>query len=103
MHAYRIGHTATLLLDGTVLVVGLGTGAARVRAELDNPSTGRLTYTASPAKTRGLTATFLRLLDGRVLATGDYSDRSRGRRARPTTGRALTGSAARARPPRQEN
>lgn len=75
MHADRIGHTATLLPDGTVLVVGLGTMAARVRAELYNPSTGRWTYTASPAKTRGLTATLL--LDGRVLATGDFSNNRR--------------------------
>jgi hypothetical protein len=75
MHADRIGHTATLLPDGTVLVVGLGTGAEAVPAELYHPSTGRWTVTASPAKTRGLTATLL--LDGRVLATGDFSDNSR--------------------------
>jgi N-acetylneuraminic acid mutarotase len=75
MHADRIGHTATLLPDGTVLVVGLGTFAARVRAELYDPSTGRWRYTASPAKTRGLTTTLL--LDGRVLATGDFGTRSR--------------------------
>jgi len=75
MHADRIGHTATFLPDGTVLVVGLGTFAAPVPAELYQPGTGRWTATASPAKTRGLTATLL--LDGRVLATGDFSNRSR--------------------------
>ena len=101
MHADRIGHTATLLPDSTVLVVGLGTGAARVRAELYNPSTGRWTYTASPAKTRGLTATLL--LDGRVLATGDFGNQEPGRRAVRATGGALTEYTARACPPRQEN
>jgi hypothetical protein len=75
MHADRIGHTATLLPDGTVLVVGLGTEAARVRAELYSPSTGRWRYTAGPTKTRGLTATLL--LDGRVLATGNFSFKGR--------------------------
>ena len=75
LHADRIRHTATLLPDGTVLVVGLGTPAAAAPAELYNPSSGRWTITASPAETRGSTATLL--LDGRVLATGDYSDSSR--------------------------
>jgi hypothetical protein len=75
MHADRIGHTATLLPDGTVLVVGLGTAAAPVPAELYQPSSGRWKATSGPAKTRGLTATLL--LDGRVLATGDFSNDSR--------------------------
>jgi WD40 repeat protein len=76
MHADRIGHRTTLLPDGTVLVVGLGVSfgqpdAAPV-AELYHPGSGQWTATASPAKTRGLTATLL--LDGRVLATGGDSD-----------------------------
>jgi hypothetical protein len=75
LHADRIGHTATLLPDGTVLVVGLGTVAEPFPAEIYHPDSGRWSTTASSAKTRGLTATLL--LDGRVLATGDFSDRSR--------------------------
>jgi hypothetical protein len=75
MHMDRVGHTATLLPDGTVLVVGLGTGVTPATAELYDPKSGRWTATASPAKTRGLTATGL--LDGRVLATGDFSNSGR--------------------------
>ena len=75
LHADRWGHSATLLPDGTVLVVGRGTPAAPAPAELYQPSSGQWTLSASPAETRGLTATLL--FDGRVLATGDYSDSSR--------------------------
>ena len=57
-----------------MLVVGRGTPAAPTPAEV-YPISGKCTVTASPATTRGLTAT--PLLDGRVLATGDYSDESR--------------------------
>jgi hypothetical protein len=75
VHADRIGHAATLLLDGRVLIVGLGTDSAPVSAELYHPRSGRWTTTASPARTRGFTAT--RLLDGEVLATGGFSRNSR--------------------------
>lgn len=75
MHADHVGHTATLLPDGTVLVVGLGTRADAVPAELFDPTSGEWTVTAGPLVTRGLTATML--LDGRVLVTGDLSDDSR--------------------------
>jgi N-acetylneuraminic acid mutarotase len=86
MHAHRVGHTANLLTDGTVLVVGLGTDREPASTELYDPSTGRWTATASPAKTRGLTATLL--LDGGVLATGDFSDNSRvAERYEPGVGR----------------
>ncbi len=71
MHADRIGHAANLLLDGTVLIVGVGTRAAPVPTELYEPGSGRWTATASPSRTRGLTATLL--ADGRVLATGDFN------------------------------
>jgi hypothetical protein len=72
-------NTATLLLDGRVLVVGgvsdQGVDAAGIAypvtsgAERFDPATGRFTVTGSMATPRlGQTAT--RLLDGRVLITG---------------------------------
>jgi N-acetylneuraminic acid mutarotase len=76
LHADRVGHTATLLPDGTVLVVGLGTRAdEHATAELYHPSTGRWTVTASPERVRGFTATLLP--DGTVLVTGNFADKSR--------------------------
>ncbi len=73
----RFGHTATLLADGTVLVVNDGLFTDRpAAAELFDPSIGRWTATASPAGARyGYTATLL--LDDSVLLTGDYDDDSR--------------------------
>lgn len=63
----RIGSTATLLLDGTVLVAG-GDGGFTA-AELYDPRTTKWTATGSMADGRfGHTATLL--LDGTVLATG---------------------------------
>jgi hypothetical protein len=70
----RSDHAATLLPDGTVLVVG-GTWTPPVPAELYDPASGQWTATASPAMTSGLTAT--QLHDGTVLATGDWNDASR--------------------------
>lgn len=76
MGAARIFHTATLLTDGTVLVVDDGLDDRPASAELYDPGSGRWTATASPAVPRvGYAAT--RLLDGRVLVTGDYSHNSR--------------------------
>jgi N-acetylneuraminic acid mutarotase len=67
----RSGHTATLLLDGTVLVAGTSdpTGASRDSAELYDP--GSRTWTASGSMITprsGHTETLL--LDGTVLVTG---------------------------------
>jgi hypothetical protein len=59
----RVNHTATLLPNGLVLVVGTRT------AELYDPTSGSWTATGSMIESRpGHTATLLR--DGRVLVTG---------------------------------
>ncbi len=71
MTSAREGHTATLLHDGRVLLVGgndLGSHAIAT-AELYDPATGTFTPTGSMAIARGFhTATLLD--DGRVLIAG---------------------------------
>ncbi|HEY1468167.1 MAG TPA: kelch repeat-containing protein [Candidatus Acidoferrum sp.] len=72
----RSGHTATLLKNGKVLIVGGWTGrdASRRTAEIYDPATGKFTPTGSLAVERsGNTATLLP--DGKVLVTGGV-DRS---------------------------
>jgi hypothetical protein len=68
-------HTATLLSDGRVLVVGGGGDYVNrlflVSAELFDPKTGTFTATGSLATARTYQATAL-LDDGRVLVTGGY-------------------------------
>jgi len=68
-----VGHTATLLLDGRVLVAGGNPGSdidPLATAELYNPDRGRWTATASMATARSWhTATLLS--DGRVLVVGN--------------------------------
>jgi N-acetylneuraminic acid mutarotase len=82
----RVGHTATLLADGGVLVVGgYDREAARIAgvepsplasAELYDPGSGRWTATGSMATPRvGHTATLLR--DGRVLVVGGGEEETR--------------------------
>jgi WD40 repeat protein len=76
----RSGHTATLLPDGRVLIVGdYGTSfGTAIAAELFDPTTGQFVQTGSPVHVRnGHTATLLQ--DGRVLivggtGTGAYND-----------------------------
>jgi hypothetical protein len=65
MHVARTGHTATLLKDGKVLIVGGGD----VTAELFDPASGTFSFTGAPMMGRlGATATLLS--DGRVLIAG---------------------------------
>ena len=68
----RAGHAATLLDDGTVLVVGgIGPEVWRASAEVYNPSTDSWARTG---KSKGPTAwhAATRLSDGRVLVAGGY-------------------------------
>jgi WD40 repeat protein len=70
------GHTATLLKDGRVLVVGGNSSAVEEKplasAELYDPKTGDFRKAASMAEVRdGQSAT--RLIDGRVLVAGGSS------------------------------
>lgn len=78
MKDFRWDFTATLLLDGRVLVAGgmnTGGGSAEVlaTAELYDPATGRFTPTGSMAEARqDSTATLLP--DGRVLIVGGFNE-----------------------------
>jgi WD40 repeat protein len=76
MNEPRSGHTATLLPDGKVLIVG-GWGPDRrtATAELYDPQTGRFSFTASMVAPRaGMTATLLK--NGQVLIAGGESGRN---------------------------
>jgi hypothetical protein len=65
MHVARMGHTATLLKDGKVLIVGGGDSTA----ELFDPANGTFSETGPPVTGRlGATATLL--ADGKVLIAG---------------------------------
>jgi hypothetical protein len=77
MSVGRIGHTATLLNDGKVLIAGGtdssgGGGAAAASAELYDPSTDTFTVTGSMASERaGHTATLL--ASGEILIAGGWN------------------------------
>jgi N-acetylneuraminic acid mutarotase len=76
MSTGRIFHTATLLANGTVLVVNDGLSGDRPgSAEVYDPVSDRWVPTASPARSRsGYSAT--RLSDGKVLVAGGYEPHS---------------------------
>jgi hypothetical protein len=69
MQQARSGHTATVLANGKVLVVGGAGSAAASSAEIYDPSQNSWTLTASPSCGRTSHAATL-LADGRVLVTG---------------------------------
>jgi Kelch motif protein/galactose oxidase-like protein len=80
MGTTRLGHTATLLPNGKVLIVG-GTPSplsqATIAAEIYDPATGAFTSTGSMATPRaGHTATMLS--NGTVLISGGYTDFNNG-------------------------
>jgi WD40 repeat protein len=78
----RIGHTATLLADGTVLVAG---GTDDGSAELYDPISGTWRPTGSMVEARGgHTATLL--LDGTVLVAGGYASNRTAELYDPDTG-----------------
>jgi len=77
MAAARSYHTATLLEDGRVLVVGgrstyVGGGAVLGSAEIFDPQTGRWSAVA-PIPTKRYVHAAVRLGDGRVLVAGGWS------------------------------
>ncbi len=83
MSVRRRQHNATLLPDGTVLVIGGSSGsgfnnsAAPVfHAEVYNPTTNTWTTLASNAVYRGYHSTALLLPDGRVLSAGGRNQRN---------------------------
>ncbi|WP_275976087.1 kelch repeat-containing protein [Geothrix oryzisoli] len=84
---YRSQHTATLLQDGKVLVVGgrSNTQTTLATAELYNPSTGTWSTTGAMAAPRyGHTATLLP--DGKVLVVGGSSPTTSAELYDPATG-----------------
>jgi hypothetical protein len=74
MPEYRLGYTATLLLDGRVLIAGgFAEGGDLALAELYDPATGTFSPTGSMTAGREYpTATLLK--DGRVLIVGSEGD-----------------------------
>jgi hypothetical protein len=74
MHHARVSHTATLLADGRVLIVGGKGESLNASAELYDPKTARFTATGSLAVARYKHTAGL-LPGGRVLVAGGSDDR----------------------------
>jgi putative Ig domain-containing protein len=70
LHVARSAHTATLLPDCQVLVVGGAPGAPGATAELYNPQTGVWTVTGNPTVSRRYSHTASLLPSGSVLIAG---------------------------------
>jgi WD40 repeat protein len=74
--ASRIGATATLLLDGRVLIAGgISNGHSVASAEIYNPRTGTSTPTGSMVEARAWHSASLLLPNGKVLIAGGTGDR----------------------------
>jgi hypothetical protein len=75
MNHARAGHTATLLLDGRVLITGGGDLDSLLdTAEIYDPATGSFSPTSGKITIPRVSHTATRLHDGRVLITGGYCE-----------------------------
>ena len=83
MLAARVDHSATLLSNGKVLIVGGGPDTA----ELYDPDVGAFSLTRDPVCNHGRSANATTLADGRVLITGRSSDARCAEVYDPETGR----------------
>jgi hypothetical protein len=71
LHVARLGHTATRLLDGRVLVAGGDDGRQGASVEIYDPSTGSWTL-AAPLHVARIGHVAARLADGRVMVLGGH-------------------------------